>query len=163
MAASAQEGRIYPVAMDFVLWKLRNIETAGLNLSLKSENPEQNGSIWFRIHHGMSMASYGEKITVTVAPAQGGTSIHILAQCGLPTQVIDYGKNKKNVAAIFRYIEDGMNAAPPAQQYAAQPVQQPVQQPVAQPAPGAVKYCPNCGAPNNPQSNFCIQCGTRLL
>ena len=170
MAAKAQEGRVYPVAMDFVLWKLRTIDSSNLNVSLKSENNDPNGSIWFRIHHGMSMTSYGEKITVTVTPQQGGTGIHILSECGMPTQIIDYGKNKKNVAAIFRYLEDGMNAAPPAQ-YAPQPVEQPVQppvpQPIAQPAPpqtsqGAVKYCPNCGAPNHPQSNFCIQCGTRL-
>ena len=163
MAAKSQEGRVYPVAMDFILWKLRTIDSSNLNVTLKSENNDPNGSIWFRIHHGMSMASYGEKITVTVTPQQGGTGIHILSECGMPTQIIDYGKNKKNVAAIFRYLEDGMNAAPPAQPYA------PPQQAVPQPAPaapqtsqGAVKYCPNCGAPNHPQSNFCIQCGTRL-
>lgn len=170
MAASAQEGRVYPVSMDFILWKLRTIDSSNLNVSLKSENPEQNGTIWFRIHHGMSMASYGEKITVTVAPVNGGTSIHILSQCGMPTQIIDYGKNKKNVAAIFRYLEDGMQSAPPAQQYAPQPapVQQqiPAQQPaepqqISNPA-NQIRYCTNCGTPNSSESNFCIQCGTRL-
>ena len=53
----------------------------------------------------MSFVSYGEKITVTLTYlGEDKTQIDIVSECGMPTQIIDYGKNKKNVNAIFDYI-----------------------------------------------------------
>ena len=155
MAKKAQEARSYPVPMDFFVQKLRMIDQAGLNVNLKSENPTPTG-VWFRILHGFSMASYGEKITVTLENLGGGTGVHILSECGMPTQVVDWGKNASNVRVIFAYLEQGlpvgqpMNAPQqPAQPWAqqqtqpwvqqqAQPwTQQPQQPPIQQPVPQA--------------------------
>ena len=109
MAKRHQETRTYPVPMGFFVQKLRSINGAGLNVTLKSENPVENG-VWYRIHHGTSFASWGEKITVTLE--NGGTSsrVTVLSECGMPTQVIDWGKNASNVRAVFAYLEKGMPA-----------------------------------------------------
>lgn len=186
MAKKAQEARSYPVPMDFFVQKLRMIDQAGLNVNLKSENPTPTG-VWFRILHGFSMASYGEKITVTLENLGGGTGVHILSECGMPTQVVDWGKNASNVRAIFAYLEQGLPMGQPmnapqaayaaqqpaydprggyASQQPAQPTyaQQPVQPAYAaqQPVPQANRFCPGCGAPAAPGANFCGHCGARL-
>lgn len=49
---------------------------------------------------GMGMMSWGEKITVRIAEAPGGSSVHIRSECTFPLQWIDYGKNRKNVEHI---------------------------------------------------------------
>ncbi|MFV0533160.1 MAG: hypothetical protein ACK5MR_05850 [Cumulibacter sp.] len=49
---------------------------------------------------GMGALSWGEKITVTLQPIDGGTGVHIRSQCAFPLQLVDYGKNKKNVESI---------------------------------------------------------------
>lgn len=152
MAKKAQEMRSYAVPMDFFAQKMRGIDSAGLNVSLKSENPTAEG-VWFRVLHGMSWASYGEKITVTLTGTAGGTQVHILSECGMPTQIVDYGKNASNVRAIFQYLEKGLPA--PGQEI-----------PAAAPAPaapaGAPRFCTACGSPLQPGARFCSRCGTKL-
>lgn len=124
MGAKAEETRTYNnVPMQFFIEKCRAINNAGLNVTLKSENPESNGTVWFRIHHGMTMLSYAEKITVTLKPAGAGTEVNVFSTCGLPTQVIDYGKNRQNVNAIFRYLETGIESAQRPQEQYRPPVQ----------------------------------------
>jgi hypothetical protein len=150
MGKKAQDTKNYSVPRDFFVQKLRNIESAGLNLALKSENPVAGG-VWFRIHHGMTMRSYGEKITVTLTDVNGGTRVDILSECGMPTQIIDYGKNASNVKVIFRYLENGLPAAN-AQTRTAAP-----EQPAAQP-----KFCFICGKALQPGMRFCPHCGTKL-
>lgn len=139
MAKKSDERRSYPVNINFFVDKCRNIDSAGLRVNLKSENPTPDGGVWFRILHGMSAASYGEKITVTLTPTPSGTDVHVLSECGMPTQLIDYGKNKSNVQAVFGYLEagmpaGGMYAAPQYSQPQPQQYSQP-QAPQPQPAP----------------------------
>lgn len=153
MARRADEKRSYPVNINYFADKSRNINSAGLNLSFQSENPTPDGGVWFRIIHGMSFSSYGEKITITLTPTPTGTDVHILSECGMPTQLVDYGKNKSNVQVIFNYLEQGM---PMAGAYAA-----PQAAPQAAPSQN-IMYCPNCGKPYTVGSNFCGGCGTRL-
>ena len=105
VAAKSQDSKFYLVPLSYFMEKLRAIGRSNLNVKLVSENPEANGVTWFRIHHGFSFFSYGEKITVTLSPRDGGTNVHILSECGMPTQIIDYGKNSRNVKAIFDYLE----------------------------------------------------------
>ena len=162
MAKKADGQNTYPVNINYFAEKCRSIESSGLNLSLKSENPTESG-VWFRIHHGMSMASYGEKITITLTPTPGGTNVHILSECGMPTQVIDYGKNKKNVAVIFKYFEDGMQSAGVVPSSAPQQTapQTQMQQQTA-PQQQAFMFCKNCGKKLPAGSRFCNACGTKL-
>ena len=152
MAAQAQERRQYAAPIAFFVDKVRLIGSAGLNLSITSENPTPEG-VWFRILHGGSYKSYGEKITITLTPTPAGTDILIHSECGMPTQLFDGGKNKSNVAVIFRYLEAGMP----------QPAPLPVQQPApVQPVAPAVKYCTLCGKQNKAESVFCSSCGGRF-
>ena len=114
MARSAKETRQYSAPLEYFSGKLRAVESAGLNVSLKSENPTESG-VWFRIHHGMTAASYGERITVTLTRLpNGGTGAEIESECVMPTQMFDAGKNKSNVNVIFGYLEKDMPASFPA-------------------------------------------------
>ena len=160
MGAKAEESRVYNVTGDRMVAAVRRIPNAGLNISLTSENPTPTG-VWFRFVHGMSFRSYGEKITVTLTPHGPTTDVHILSECGMPTQIIDYGKNRSNVSAIFQFIDSDLGVVPPAQ----------AQQQFAQPAPQAapqtgvqagVKYCPKCGRQAAADANFCAACGNKL-
>ena len=153
MGAKAEETRVYNVPADGIVAAVRNIPNAGLNISLTSENPTPTG-VWFRFIHGMSFRSYGEKITVTVTPQGPQTGLHVLSECGMPTQIIDYGKNRNNVTAILSFIDRSLGAAPqaaPAPQAAAPAGVQ-----------AGVKYCPQCGAQAKADANFCAKCGNRL-
>lgn len=178
MGAKAENLKNYQVPIDYFVNKTRGIERAGFDFKITSENPSQDG-VWFRIIHGMSMKSYGEKITITLRVIPGGTSVHVHSECGMPTQLFDMGKNKQNVEQIFGYLENGMpvvNAYQPAPQpaYQAAP-QQPVQQPAAQPqpqpaqpqpAPQAARtfvFCASCGTKNDINANFCCACGSKLV
>ncbi len=153
MAKKADGQNIYPANINFFADKCRNIAQAGLNMELKSENPQGNG-VWFRIHHGMSFASYGEKITITLTPQGNSTHIHILSECGMPTQLVDYGKNKSNVTLLFQYLEQGMPIGAPQPAPAAP-------QAKVQPDP-AVVFCTSCGQKNDAAANFCKGCGAPL-
>ena len=106
MAANYQETRVYRCLISGFVEELRSQRFCSvLNLELKSENPLPTG-VWYRFHHGMSMASYGEKITVTLnAMNDGSLQVTIHSECGMPTQVVDWGKNKSNVEVIFNYLE----------------------------------------------------------
>lgn len=153
MAAKAEESRVYNVPADRILAAVRQIPNGGLNISLTSENPTQTG-VWFRFIHGMSFRSYGEKITITVTPQGPQTGLHVLSECGMPTQIIDYGKNRNNVTAILSFIDRSLGAAPqaaPAPQAAASAGVQ-----------SGVKYCPQCGAQAKSDANFCAKCGNKL-
>ncbi|MBQ3115584.1 MAG: zinc ribbon domain-containing protein [Clostridia bacterium] len=79
-----------------------------LNIELKSENVTETG-VWYRFHHGVSFSSWGEKITITLTPTQEkGIKLDILSECGMPTQIFDMGKNKSNVNAIVKYINENV-------------------------------------------------------
>ena len=176
MGAKAEDVRTYDrVPMSFFLGKCRAIESGGLNVALKSENSEKDGRVWFRIHHGMTMMSYGEKITITLLPYGSGTRVHVHSTCGLPTQVIDYGKNRQNVNNIFKYLEDGIASAAAAIQsqrtVAPQPQRTVAPQPqrtVAPQQPGLQAqrdfiFCTECGARNPWRSRFCSSCGKPII
>jgi hypothetical protein len=46
---------------------------------------------------GMGLTSWGEDITVWVAVTPQGSAVNIKSECSLPTQLIDWGKNKENI------------------------------------------------------------------
>ena len=175
MGKQVQDRRVYPVPESFFREKLRAIESAGLNLALKSENETPNG-VWFRIHHGVTWSSWGEKITVTLTRVENGTDVQIISQCGMPTQVIDWGKNSSNIRVIFNYLEKGMPqntsgqyqpSYAPQPSYEAQPSYAPQQPYAAQPPAGQAQpgggFCGNCGSPTEAGTKFCTKCGFRLV
>lgn len=162
MGAKAEEKRSYQIPANHFVDRLRAIDSAGLGFSLKSENPDGNG-VWFRILHGMTAKSYGEKITVTLTFLPTGTDVNVHSECGMPTQLFDMGQNKKNVTDIFHYLEWGMplaGSAAPTPSPAAQTTAQTVPQAAAAPA---VRYCAYCGAPNAAGGKFCTSCGKPMI
>lgn len=49
---------------------------------------------------GTGLASWGEDLTVHLTQVPGGTGVHIRSQCSFPLQLIDWGKNKRNVELV---------------------------------------------------------------
>ena len=137
-----------------------------LRLDLKSENPMPNG-VWFRFHHGTTFTSWGEKITITLIPtAEMTTSVTILSECGMPTQVIDWGKNRQNVCNIYEHIVRMLSAAnvptTPTQSPAPAPAQNPIPEQNTEAPKPSVSFCNSCGTRVVPGSIFCSGCGKKL-
>ena len=78
------------------------VQDLKLNLLLNSREPQ---NCCLRYDHGMSMSSWGEEITMLLTPMNAGTTcVSIRSECTMPTQIIDWGKNKKMVMNIYDYI-----------------------------------------------------------
>ena len=122
-----------------------------LRTEIKSVNPTPTG-VWYRIHHGASFTSWGEKITITLTMlGEAMTQVNIHSECGMPTQVIDWGKNKQVVCNVYEYLEASIKNYSEHQQMGV---------PICVPADKA--YCPKCGAPVPIRANFCQACGSKL-
>ena len=120
-----------------------------LNLELKTENPTPSG-VWYRFHHGVTFTSWGEKITVTLTPiSDNSVNVEVFSECALATQVIDFGKNRRNADAIMRYIDNNIARY----SHVSEAVYN-------SPATG-VKYCYKCGKQLSADSAFCTACGTK--
>ncbi len=79
-----------------------------------------------------------------------------MSECGMPTQVVDFGKNQRNVNTLFASLERRLNGQ-------AQPIvaEKPIPQaPVAEISDGA--YCSKCGAQLAPDAAFCSKCGAKV-
>lgn len=146
MAANFHQAFIFNVPMDTVLNIVRDIRFANtLDFELKSENPTPS-CVWFRFHHGTSFTSWGEKITITLTPISNfQTNVDVHSECGMPTQVIDWGKNEENASKIFEYIDVNSRPMPPQHNY----------------APPRLYFCSNCGCQLMPDAIFCNNCGSK--
>lgn len=122
-----------------------SIFSTQLQLSWVSENPTPGG-VWFWFHHGMSFASYGEKVIITLTPINSAsTQVDIYSECSVPTQVIDWGKNKQVVNSIYEFLLSASEHFTPPQ-----------------PGQAAAAYCTRCGKAINQNAKFCTGCGTKL-
>ncbi len=169
MARSFRNSKVYNAPVSYFADMTRAIGGAGYNFKVTSENPTPTG-VWFRIIHGMSAMSYGEKITVTITANGPQTNVEVFSECGMPTQLVDGGKNASNVNLIFKYFESNLTSAT-----AAAPAQQPVQQAPVQQAPvqqtgysapsqtaSRPKFCTKCGNRLGENDRFCTVCGNRI-
>lgn len=164
MAANYSNNYIFNATIAQLVPLLRDPAFAGeLNIEMKSENPMPNG-VWYRFHHGVSFTSWGEKITITLTPASPtATNVHIKSECGMPTQVIDWGKNKQVVCNVYECMERNLhkflNFTPPTQpEQTPSPAPMPVS---SAPAPSVKTFCTSCGAKLPPEANFCGSCGSK--
>lgn len=164
MGAKFRDSRVLPGPVDHYLEKIRNIYAAGLKYGVLGEQPTPGGVV-VSLNHGYTPSSWGENLRITLTSQGGGTGVEIYSECAMPTQLFDLGRNKKNVAEIFDYLQSGapqQGYAQPQQGYS-QPQQnfeQP-QQNFEQPRQ-AGGFCPNCGAAVGGNANFCPGCGSRL-
>ena len=110
MGASHSDRVVFNVPISALQYLIRENHFSNyLNISMKSENLFTNG-VWYRFHHGMSFTSYGEKITITLTSLDAySTMVDLHSECGLPTQIFDWGKNKSNCDAIIEYIQNNIN------------------------------------------------------
>lgn len=119
------------------------------NYSFKSEVRTYDGMILY-FGHGVTFSSWGENIQITLSGSPnnpGATNVSILSECSMPTQIIDWGKNKENVDKIFTYIYQN------ADRYSSAPQNN---------VSTAPAYCMNCGKALAPDANFCIACGFKI-
>ncbi len=108
MAANYREHRFYPVHIDYFVQKARQMNLAGLKkYRYVSDVPIQNG-VLVRVSKDVSLASWGEYMQISMTWTPEGTHLDIVSECAMPTQIIDWGANKKNVQALFNYFETGM-------------------------------------------------------
>lgn len=158
MAANHQNTYVLNSNINQICNVIRNHDfSSRLDLIFRSENPTQSG-VWFRFHHGVSFSSWGEKITITLSYLNPVTTqLQIHSECGLPTQFIDWGKNKKIVNSIHDYI---LSCAVP-QQMNMNAVQNVTHmQTQSQISKGS--FCSNCGNAILPGSAFCAYCGQKI-
>lgn len=133
-----------------------------LAYKLRDSGPMGNGYS-FRFSHDITLMSYGEYITINLYPSGPSTTqIEIESACVMPTQIFDWGTNKKNIEAFWRVIDSNF-AQPVQQQPYVQPMQQQYTQPVQQQytAPQG-NFCNHCGNPVPAGSRFCNRCGGQL-
>lgn len=152
-----------------------------LNIELKSENVTET-NVWYRFHHGASFSSWGEKITITLTPdADGKIKLDIFSECALPTQIMDAGKNKKNVNAIVKVINESIANYPvisslkeevketiavSEEPFKEQPTTAPIEEAVTDDAPkqsltDRAIFCGKCGRRFEEEANFCAKCGNK--
>ncbi len=48
--------------------------------------------------------SWGEKVTATVGFGPRGSVVTLASTCSMPTQLVDFGKNKKNVTKVVEAL-----------------------------------------------------------
>lgn len=53
----------------------------------------------------INFSSWGENITIVLSPLDGGTRVSVRSTCAFPLQVVDWGKNRRNVTHILASIE----------------------------------------------------------
>lgn len=164
MGTQATSSRIYNLNINVLAAELRSRRfTDVLRVSLKSENP-MPGGCWFRFHHGMTFTSYGERITVTLnAINENTTMVEIHSEAAVPTQLIDFGINNRNISAIFQHLDHNvlfpyMASTGQTIPYQAAPQTAPPQSYQAAPA----MICPRCGARIEAHFKFCNCCGAQL-
>ncbi len=158
MAANHTETYVFNIHIQQMYSIVRDARFVnGLHLSYRSETALQNG-MSLRYTNDMSMSSWGEDIDIILIYVNDSTTqVTIKSECSLPTQVIDWGKNKKNVQQVYQYLASFMaynHPAPPVQPQPTPPVQ-------PQPAVSG-RFCTRCGAQLNASDKFCTRCGTPI-
>jgi hypothetical protein len=53
----------------------------------------------------VSLYSWGENVFVQISKFGDLVEVEIKSQCKLRTQIIDWGKNKRNITKIYGYVE----------------------------------------------------------
>lgn len=49
-------------------------------------------------------SSWGEKVTAVVGFGPRGSVVTLTSTCSMPTQIVDFGKNKKNVTTVVEAL-----------------------------------------------------------
>lgn len=93
MAASAEKTLFIDVPYDKVFAMILTVMS---NIGIKSYTCDPATKIYTG-NTGMNLASYGEDLMIAVMPTVKGSAVRIRSECSMATQVVDWGKNKKNI------------------------------------------------------------------
>lgn len=52
----------------------------------------------------VSLFSWGEKLSISVTPKDGGSSVSVESKSRLPVVLLDWGKNKRNVTKLLEQL-----------------------------------------------------------
>ena len=75
------------------------------------ERGDGRGGVIFRISHNMSLWSWGENISIAMRPYNDmQTVVEVMSMCSMPTQVIDWGRNSRNLQDLMSYLLNGLPA-----------------------------------------------------
>lgn len=122
-----------------------------LKIVIVSEVPWQTGT-WYELSHGLSWSSWGETINIGLTPmGANATQVRIHSKCDMPTQIIDWGKNRQIVESIYQHLETYVNRNPVMPNNVQDPPRQ-----------TTTAFCPWCGTPVATGSRFCGVCGSKL-
>ena len=128
MAANSSDSRNYQASLRFLVDVVRNVPYGIPGFTYTGEMPVAGG-VSINFSHGVSFSSWGEKITVTLIDMMNYVRVDIYSECSLPTQIIDWGKNRENVHNVIRYIDSRVASYQEAPNEEPQPEPQPVQVP----------------------------------
>jgi len=93
MAASAEKTLFIDVPYDRVFGMMITVMT---NIGIKTYKCDPATKI-FTASTGMNLTSYGEDLMIAITPTVKGSAVRIRSECSLATQLVDWGKNKKNI------------------------------------------------------------------
>jgi hypothetical protein len=88
-------------------WIRRAGLAAGLGQLLAVTTPKGYG---WRGHMTMSLASWGEEVTLTALAPQ---RLLVRSECAMPTQCLDWGRNEKNVKRVVAAVLYVVGLGPP--------------------------------------------------
>lgn len=60
-----------------------------------------------------SIASFGEWVTATLTPSDSAVTVELASRPRIPTTLIDYGKNRRNVERVAARLRERLDADPP--------------------------------------------------
>ena len=149
MAANYRQSLIFNSSMNQLIYLFRNPHFAGsLNLKYISEE-FINGGARYRFNHGISFSSWGEELTITIMPVSNQqVNLDVYSECAMPTQIIDWGKNKEVVDNVINYICYNMNYGNSYNFYQTNQSYN-------------TCFCTNCGERLTNESAFCPKCGKK--
>ncbi|SCE70031.1 DUF1499 domain-containing protein [Micromonospora mirobrigensis] len=96
-----QSRAFLPVAPPVAAQRLR-VGPEGLD---RARPVEQVDAWTIRVRTGMSMRSWGEDVTASVRPAEGGSTVEVHSGSRLRTTLFDYGQNRRNVERVLSAVE----------------------------------------------------------
>jgi hypothetical protein len=88
---------------------VRAAQDAAAQCGFKVSEANPDGG-WVKARAGFSLRSWGENITISV---DDGGGLQVTSQCLMPTQIVDYGKNKSNVNRFMTRMSAGLGDAQP--------------------------------------------------
>ena len=108
MAANSNRTIFINSDINYVAGVLRNFHFQNYTgFAIKSELPSYNNGVCFRFTNSVSFTSWGEEIMITITPDNSGAlRVDIASECTMPTQIIDWGKNKENLNKVVGYLQN---------------------------------------------------------